>query len=630
MINMRKADKGFTLIEVLIALVVIGFGILGISKLQASFIKNSANANQRSVAVSLAQKKIDDLKSFALLKSDTAWSGETIASSEIAYTHIADNKGGAPAGSSDLLANTTITVGNYNYSMVWDVTDYWHTADFAVPSTSAPTPTPDKSDLKEVTVTVSWVDELGDNQQVSLATVIDAYAPALTAFSDNPSSVGDVGPDVEYTPLAAPDVIPVTLDIGNQKKESSKPLPDLSKKGDSTAVTFQTVTYTDTLSAPGSTAVRQEDFKTLACLCKGGPSTSSLQKATYEWNDEDEYIYDAASTISVSSSLYTKSVVDNGGGESQDPDCTICCRDGADVSGTFYKACRLKRVDGVYRIAEPWKLIAFNVIPSSYFNSASTPSSNSIVGMDAATQSNNIQLYSDYVITRVRGALDTWALTPAATITPDTSFSTFVSASGAVANYVNVIAASTIDHTSFSVGSANHREIQARAVYMDVPPNDIYQSGAYTPSGVSAVPLDRVPFYEVNTTQLAGWITDEQLGATGTTTTGDIAFDTDYTDNHDDMDNDGNPVNLVSSNCSQDDTPSGRNYTTNEAFYESGGGTTVTCINASRGDFYPLVTTAASGTPVTSRVFTSNEGIIDQKVDSAASAVDSSIYLDVN
>jgi type IV pilus modification protein PilV len=627
-----RNSKGFSLIEVLIALVVVGVGILGISQLQAIFLKNSSDANQRSVAVAIAQKKIDDLRSYAQLTSDTAWAGETIAASLISYTHIADNAGGAALGSSDLLANTAIQVGNYSYNMVWDVTDYYHTADFAVPSTSAPSPAPARSDLKEVILTVSWVDEQGDTQQVTLSTVIDAYAPALTAFSENPNNTGDIGPQVQYTPLAAPDVIPVTLDIGNKKKESSKPLPDLSKKGDSTVVSFETITYTDNLSTPDSTAVRQEEFETAACLCKGGPSTTSIIKGEFEWDDEKEILVDAASTVSVSSSEYTKTVVDNSGGEDQDPNCTICCRDAADVTGTFYKACRLKRVDGVYRIYEPWKMIAFNIIPSSYFNSASTPSSNSIEGMDAATQSDNIQLYSDYVISRVRAALTTWASTPAATITPDTNFATFVSASGAVANYVNTIGASTIDHTLFDVGSANHRQMQARAVYMDVPPNDIYQGGDYTPTGASAVPLDRAPFFEVNVTQLAGWIPDIDLGANGANT-GDQSFIvTDYTLNHDDMDNDGNPTDGVSTNCAQTDTPSaGRNYVTNEAFYKPGGGTTVTCLNASRGDFYPIVTATASTPPDTaSRMYTSNDGIVDQKIDPSAVPVDDDIDLTVN
>lgn len=631
--TMHKKSDGFSLIEVLIALVIVGVGILAISQLQGVFIKNSSNANQRSVAVSIAQKKIDDLRSFTQLKSDVTWVGEAIATSEVAYTHIADDEGGAPLNSQDLLANQDIMVGNYAYTLTWDVTDYWHTVDFAVPSASAPTSPAPRPDLKQVTINVAWQDELGDAQQISLSTVIDAYAPALTSFSDNPGNLGNVGPEVEYTPLEAPDVVPVTLDVGNKKKESSKPLPDLSKKGDSTVVSFETVTYTDSLSTPTSTTVRKEEFETLACLCKGGPSTTSIAKGIFEWDEEQELLFDATSTISVSSSSYTQTDIDNSGGEAQDPNCAICCRDSPDVSGTDYKACRVKRVDGVFRIYEPWKLIAFNVIPASYFNSASTPSFNSVVGMDIDTQERNIQIYSDYVISRVRQALDTWASSPSATITPDTSFSTFVGASGAVSSYVNTVGASTIDHTLFSVGESNHRQIQARAVYMDVPPNDIYQAGAYTPTGASAVPLDRVPFYEVNVTQLAGWVPDIQEGASGAGT-GDLSFtadvDGDYTNNHDDMDDDGNPVNLVSINCSQNDTISSpRNYVTNEAFFEASGGNTVTCLNASRGDFYPIVTTSAIPDSI-SRIYTSNDGIVDQKINPSPSIVDSEIDLTVN
>ena len=60
---MKRITKshGFSLIEVMIALLVLAVGILGISKLQGTLIRNTSDANQRTVAVSVAQQKIDDL-----------------------------------------------------------------------------------------------------------------------------------------------------------------------------------------------------------------------------------------------------------------------------------------------------------------------------------------------------------------------------------------------------------------------------------------------------------------------------------------------------------------------------------------------------------------------------------------
>lgn len=50
---------GFTLIEVLISLVILGFGLLGLGLLQASSLKASFSANHRTVATNLAYELID-------------------------------------------------------------------------------------------------------------------------------------------------------------------------------------------------------------------------------------------------------------------------------------------------------------------------------------------------------------------------------------------------------------------------------------------------------------------------------------------------------------------------------------------------------------------------------------------
>ncbi|NQY27175.1 MAG: prepilin-type N-terminal cleavage/methylation domain-containing protein [Piscirickettsiaceae bacterium] len=634
-IKFRTKAKGFSLIEVMIALVILAVGILGISKLQGVLIKNSSNANQRTVAMSIAQKKIDDLKSFVHLTtvdSDVAntWtvaSGATAtayAASTLSYSHINDDEGGAPVGSTDLLAGA-LTVGNYNYTLNWVVTDYWFDpAALTAASTVDPSAPSAYSDEKLVTITVAWNDEIGGTQNISLSTVIDAYAPALTAFSDNPASLGDNGPIVNYTPLAAPDVVPVTLDVGDQKKESSKPVPDLSKKGDSTVVTFQTVTYSPIALSSVTTTERREEFLTAVCNCKSGGATptTSIIKGFLEWDVEDLVLRDVASVVAVSPSII-KAAVDNGGGEDQHAACTACCRDEAD-GATGFKTCRMKRVDGIYRLFEPWKMIAFNIIPASYFNKATgasgATSSNSIPYMTSTIQASNIGLYSEYVKSVVRDALQNGIST-----VPNSSFKTF----STVSNFVN--GASTI-HTQFSQGEANYRELQARAVYLDIPPNEIYDGGNYTPTGVSAVPLDRVPFYENNFTQIAGWIPDVNLGE-NTSSDGDLTWVTDYTAVHDYMNSScENPRH----NTSAERTALNRNHVTNEKFFYPGGGTTTTCLNSSRGAFYPIRITSGvvpTNNPITgtinSRMYTSNDGVIDRLVNTGVSSANASIELTV-
>lgn len=60
--NPWRTQSGFTMLEVLIAIVVIAFGLLGLAGLQAFSLQNSQNASLRSAAVMAAQDMIDRMK----------------------------------------------------------------------------------------------------------------------------------------------------------------------------------------------------------------------------------------------------------------------------------------------------------------------------------------------------------------------------------------------------------------------------------------------------------------------------------------------------------------------------------------------------------------------------------------
>ena len=58
----RRAARGFTLLEVLIALVVLSFGLLGLAALQAYSVKANQSAHFRSQATALANMMLDSLR----------------------------------------------------------------------------------------------------------------------------------------------------------------------------------------------------------------------------------------------------------------------------------------------------------------------------------------------------------------------------------------------------------------------------------------------------------------------------------------------------------------------------------------------------------------------------------------
>lgn len=596
MIMNRSNHSGFSLIEVMLAVLVLSVGILGVSKLQGQLIRSGAEANQRSVASNLIQQKSDDLRRFVNLTTSNidipdVWAN-TLSPTSLAFVHIASNEGG-------LIAPGNHTVGNVNYDLQWQVKDYIYAGNDSI-AIETPAALPS---FKMVHIVVSWDSVSPINNVVSFDTIIDSYNLANTALGGQPASAGS-GPDISYDPLAAPDVLPVTLGVDGLKKETSKPLPDVSKKGDSTLVKFDTVTYN-----PNNDTQRREEFRTLACKCNsaGSTPTESILKGLVTWDNIDKRIIDLAVETPPTTNI-VRTNVDNGGGEDQDDACTICCRDGADGSDPHFKVCRLKRIDGVLRVFDPWKLVAFNMVPASYFND-----SHGHPDMTTTFQSENIAKYSTYVTTTVRDIL-------AAT----GSRNAFNNYSTVDLSFINDTDDFTndgllIEHLLHYVGDPG-RNIQVRGVYMDYPPDGIFTRiiGQTTYYDSSTVPLDRVPFYEVNLTQLAGWVPDVVEVVNTTNNDGDLTFTQPYPEQHDTMDN----------SCTQPVTPpTDRNYVTNEAFYEGSGGVYTTCHNASRGRFNPVVSTPSK--TITSQVYTGSDGIVDRSI-TGNTTVDVSLDIEVS
>ena len=147
--NTRQHERGVSLIEALVALAVMSFGMLGVVGMQASLRFNADASKQRSEAVRLAQEEIERWRNFSVLPTTPGMA---------AFEDIA---GGAAAPVSLPAA------GNASYSRKTTVT---------------PLAAGDPA-LKNVTVTVNWLDRRAasstDVQAVTLTTMIAGIAPEL-------------------------------------------------------------------------------------------------------------------------------------------------------------------------------------------------------------------------------------------------------------------------------------------------------------------------------------------------------------------------------------------------------------------------------------------------------------------
>ncbi len=91
MLNERK-QRGFTLVEVLIAMVVLSIGLLGLAGLQATGLRTEQSAFQRSQATILAYDILDAMRAnrqaardgdYNLALADAAPSGDTLAAKDL-------------------------------------------------------------------------------------------------------------------------------------------------------------------------------------------------------------------------------------------------------------------------------------------------------------------------------------------------------------------------------------------------------------------------------------------------------------------------------------------------------------------------------------------------------------------
>jgi len=409
---MNNKQKGFTLIEVMITLLILAVGILGISILQGTLVRNSSDANQRSIAMTLAQKKIDDLKSFVHLDADidndsttadATWDS-TDPLNEQSYAFIADNAGGT-------IASGNITIGNYTYTLTWD-SEHWFysTVGSTIASTAAAT-IDAKSNFKKVMVTVAWNDEVGDSQEVVLETVIDAYAPDLTALSDNSHEGGGL-PRSDYTPGVAPEII--YTDVGdidgetNLRRESTSPEITVSQNQQFVENSFNVITYN-----ANNEIIKQEEFVHINCTCEQQATDSvtylpaSMELAIDDTIYVNTFDKDSADFKVDAGDKEWGARINTGPTGQQSSDCDICCRDHHDKTGpnnpdtlfdpfrptgdytsgdhnhyfpdgggllelanddgdTYLEACLLVKVDGIFRVTQDMNIMTVKTMPESY------------------------------------------------------------------------------------------------------------------------------------------------------------------------------------------------------------------------------------------------------------------------
>ena len=372
--------KGFTLIEVLVASLIIMIGVTGFVTLQSEYVRTDTKLNLRNVALQLGQEKLDDLRQFTLIRTTVG---------EIAFNDIVNDAGGSIVSGDVDIALTADPTNTHTFSRHWVVTDQYYVdtdADGVEESwvqagdADFPVPVPANAAQKVVNVAVSWADNEGHSRAISLDGNIAPIALGNSYQAKNESDNAKNFPKVNYVPGEAPDVI--SYELGDGKTvETSKPVPDIENHGENNIVQFETVKYIEL--ADDTDKVEQEDFLTVNCSCAlAGTSEGSTPSMTVLVNTE----------LGVELGEATTKMTGVPAGVGQPAMCTQCCNDHHDTAtmvaeetyyrlesgsahahydrqanGSFITAsstgdeydevCRFKRIDGYFKIYPDWQLL---------------------------------------------------------------------------------------------------------------------------------------------------------------------------------------------------------------------------------------------------------------------------------
>jgi prepilin-type N-terminal cleavage/methylation domain-containing protein len=318
---MRKPDKGltrhegFSIIEVLIAIIIFAIGMMAMAQLQGTLTRSSANASVRTVATNIAEERIEALRGFARLSTDPA-------NLVPAYEDIVTN-GGVTQARGGINYTVTTTASDWYYDIVSD--SFMGASDYFALSSS---PSDLFSDYKLVSVNVAWDDTrpwlIDDSQSftadtgITLSTVISSMTTAGNSQVATQDTFDYFLPTIDYNPGQRPDIVALTLGEG-KFKESLTPEPDVYREDELVETRFDVVTYSQTLS--GSLFLRREEFISVTCECEllapPGTAEHAGRRPTVWAGDE----YEEADFVNKPYGLSNLNV------QTQSAFCDVCCQD---------------------------------------------------------------------------------------------------------------------------------------------------------------------------------------------------------------------------------------------------------------------------------------------------------------
>jgi prepilin-type N-terminal cleavage/methylation domain-containing protein len=362
--NIPKRQRGFSLLEVLVAVVIMSVGLLALAALQVNIMRSSTEAKTQSIAINVARDKLEDLIAYKTLE-DTSCPGTTDS-----YRCI--------DGSSD-----NPVWGGITFTRTWTVnrcTVAAGTVTCGAANTAAYAGSTPRNEFKVITVLTSWPDATGTTQTVSVKNSVSAFQPSDIALLQKKSSklTPRFARERIYDPSAEAGVIPIAVG-GGTESAATNPKPELIVGQAVVETRFDVLTYSG-LSGGSADAQSRVETAMVGCTCDFGAAPADQNPATNTARSMRPTYWNGFRYTAPDSATYVPKA--GAANVTQSSKCSTCCADHFDpntltagqpkfspyvathnhynsnangapavISGQYKEACRMIRVDGIFRVA---------------------------------------------------------------------------------------------------------------------------------------------------------------------------------------------------------------------------------------------------------------------------------------